>query len=95
MNHDNIIANNLLPPSSCAGGGDPLSDEEERYEPIPLGFGIPPPPPSYKAAISKKNEAIFRVNCNAYNELYVLIYVLINNIQCTYTVHVQSCIFYI
>ena len=41
-------------------GSDPMSDDE-RYEPIPLGFGIEAPPPSYKAAISKKNESIFKV----------------------------------
>jgi hypothetical protein len=41
-------------------GSDPMSDDE-RYEPVPLGFGIEAPPPSYKAAISKKNETIFKV----------------------------------
>ena len=35
--------------------------DDERYEPVPLGFGIEAPPPSYKAAISKKNEALFKV----------------------------------
>ncbi len=35
--------------------------DDERYEPVPLGFGIEAPPPSYKAAISKKNETIFKV----------------------------------
>ena len=40
--------------------GDPMSDDE-RYEPVPLGFGIEAAPPSYRAAISKKNEAIFKV----------------------------------
>lgn len=35
--------------------------DDERYEPVPLGFGIEAPPPSYKAAISKKNESIFKV----------------------------------
>ena len=38
-----------------------MSDDEERYEPVPLGFGIEAPPPSYKAAISKRNEALFKV----------------------------------
>lgn len=41
-------------------GSDPMSDDE-RYEPVPLGFGIEAPPPSYKAAISKKNEDLFKV----------------------------------
>ena len=36
--------------------------DDERYEPVPLGFGIEAPPPSYKAAISKKNEALFKVS---------------------------------
>ena len=35
--------------------------DDERYEPVPLGFGIEAPPPSYRAAISKKNETIFKV----------------------------------
>ena len=35
--------------------------DDERYEPVPLGFGIEAPPPSYKAAISKKNQNIFKV----------------------------------
>ena len=42
--------------------GEYLSDDE-RYEPVPLGFGIEAAPPSYKAAISKKNESIFKVIC--------------------------------
>ena len=36
--------------------------DDERYEPVPLGFGIEAAPPSYKAAISKKNESIFKVH---------------------------------
>ena len=35
--------------------------DDEMYEPVPLGFGIEAAPPSYKAAISKKNESIFKV----------------------------------
>ena len=41
-------------------GGEYMSDDE-RYEPVPLGFGIEAAPPSYKAAISKKNESLFKV----------------------------------
>ena len=37
---------------------DSLAEEEA----IVLGFGIPPPPPSYKAAISQKNKDVYKVS---------------------------------
>ena len=65
--------------------GDPQSDEE-RYEPVPLGFGIEAPPPSYKAAISKKNESIFKVsmliNIHVHVQYYIVC-VCTHNVNCT------------
>ncbi len=37
-------------------------DHEEDDTPVTLGFGIPAPPPSYTAAISKKNAGTFLVS---------------------------------